>query len=352
MNSPMRIVTAPSITSVSSPPHSQILEFLQPYPTYIEDREDWPPLVCNIANRTVEIHKPIGSVKHYEPDGRIGNEKLEGFGCAIQVCVTPEAGRHQLLHSDVWPTIESLLAWIRVRARHFWLLHGAYGHGARYRGSEFHRVGDRIQQTNFGQYSPAVIVRPLSKTIWAAIEKELKSGKSPPVSESIFCDALLSISAGDEMKGALELGVACEVEVTSLLDEVAHRHPDRQDAVEYLARNAKRNFPGFASKLKHWTVRCGLPGPEKYSSGSVPGDWIDTVQELYNLRNAIAHSGKLSEGNHRLPKYVVATNALFRYCRKVRIADELGGKPEFPENEAPEQIVALLGSDPNPPSVA
>src|SRR5437764_426025 len=84
----------------------------------------------------------------------------------------------------------------------------------------------------------ALIERPLTEEVWLALSQELNAGEEPPVSEALFCDALLSATAGDEIKAVLELGVAAEVELSDLLDTVSQLVPDNPDKTDY--RNKKR----------------------------------------------------------------------------------------------------------------
>ena len=157
---------------------------------------------------------------------------------------------------EVWSLVEVLLSWIRVKARHYWLLHGHTGFGALYRGSVMSQEGRQIAQRNFVSYGRILIVRPLDEPLWLSIRNELTSGAEVPVSDSVFCDALFSAVAGDEMKALLELGVAAEIEITQLLVNVSQTPPHTPKKREFITDRG--DWDGFGKKLQDWPQELGL----------------------------------------------------------------------------------------------
>jgi len=341
-NGPLRLSTPPTVPTVRFAEDGQLIEFLLPFPVHIVDPGQWAALECSVENRTVLIQKPIPVVQPYEPLGRIGNESPDAF-CAIvrvackhdpDVAAYPKPG-------EVWPLVEGLLGWIRTKARHYWLLHGQAGFGALYRGSLMTQEAPRIAQRNFLSYGRNLIVRPLDEPLWLSIRNELTSGTEIPVSESVLCDALISVVAGDEMKALLELGVAAEIEITQLLVNVSRMPPDTPMKREFITKEG--DWDKFAKKLQVWPQELGLQEAALFNPAGISKDWVTVVKELYNFRGSVAHSGKLRAGAaaKNVSAYVFATNALFAYCREQRARAGVADY-SYPASRTPyDQIVVL-----------
>ncbi|HEY2363449.1 MAG TPA: hypothetical protein VGK36_20175, partial [Candidatus Angelobacter sp.] len=277
----------------------------------------WKALECTVGGKQIFIEKPIPLQGVYEPQGRLGNESPDAF-CSIIRAKCPVTSMPCPQVAEVWPTIELLLSWLRVKARHYWLLHGHVGFGASYRGSRFAQDPRQLSQINFASYGPTLIVRPLTESIWLTLAADIAVGTEPPVSEALFCDALLSVGAGDDIKAILEMGVAAEVELSHLLGEASLLLPATQDKADYAKKGDRNNF---YSKLDEWPQKLGLEAASSFSMGGLFIGWADVVKELYNLRGSVAHSGKLRPGiaARSAAEYILAGNALFAYCRDQRV---------------------------------
>ena len=309
-NGPVRAVTPPhASTYLARAAQNQLIsEFLVPFPMHLADQNDWPVLQVPFKNSSVLLLKPLTALGTFEAVGRLGNESPEAYCSMFRVVSGPEVSPDDM--PAMWDLLETMLLWIRVRARHYWLLHGSTGYGALNRGS----ILGSGRQINFVLAGSGVIVRPLSKTMWISIGGDLRRQSRPPLSEAIFCDGLLSIVARDEMKAFLELGVACEVEVTQLLDMAATTGSTTPDKQQY-AKKGERD--PFSVKLKTWTSRLGLDDVATVQLPGTPPDWVDFVVDLYNMRNGVAHSGKKRSGQS-VQAYMFAANALFRYSQTQR----------------------------------
>lgn len=338
-NGPVRAVTPPAVATSRLTQDGQVIEFLLPYPMHIIDNAEWPPIECNIAGCRVKIHKPIPAVKPYEPDGRLGNESPDAFCFIVQIFSAPQQNVNHPNPANAWPIVELLLEWIRVKARHYWLLHGSAGFGALFRGSILAQNIGYTGQYNFASYGPNIMVRPLSKELWLTMAAEITSKNPPPVSEAVFCDALLSVVAGDDLKALLELGIACEIEITQLLDSIARLAPDSEEKADYLNRDREGKFPRFADKLETWTVKLGVQNPKDFTGENIPTDWVANVKELYNVRNKVAHSGKLDNRAARVGNYIMAANALLKYSRSAQKAVGINVYALPTSNGSPEQII-------------
>jgi len=310
---------------------------------HIIDDHPWPPLRCVLGNRLLEFEKPRSVLQPFEPAGRMGNESPDAFCSILRVYSSHIDRNFPLTAEDAWPLAESLLTWIRVKARHYWVLEGVAGFASLFRGSVFAQHAGQREQQNFASYGRIVIVRPLSRDLWKSIETELVNRSSAPVSESIFCDALTSIVANDDAKAVLELGVAAEIELTRLLDEVSLADPQSKEKETYRKLQRQRRWPKFSEKLSHWPRRLGLGRSEDFQPSSFPPDWVRMVKSLYMLRNSIAHSGILPPSVAPVSAQLFATNALFAYCRQERVRLGLSVYTLPPNELAFGQLVASIG---------
>jgi hypothetical protein len=300
----------------------QVLEFQVPYPMHIVDESKWPSLPFTIDGWSLAVQKPIPVFGIFEGKFGIGNESPDLPSSIIQVTSNgSDAGGYPEADS-VWPFVECLLTWIRVKARHYWLLHGSAGFGALYRGSSLRQSGDQVGQSNFSTYGQTLIVKPLSREIWETLAYDIPGLSTPPVSDSIYCDAMVSTVGGDEIKAVLELGVACEIEISSLLDDLVAADPQASASQEYKSHLAGRSWRelSFKRKLGAWPQKWGLPVANSFRLSGMPLTWEADVNELYNFRGAVAHSGRLRHGKQaqELVRYLFASNALFEYCREQR----------------------------------
>jgi len=342
-NGPQRSATPPSIPSVRLDTDGLLVEYLLPYPMHIIDEGPWPPVKCMLGNHLLEFEKPLSILQPFEPVGRMGNESPDAFCSIVRVHSSHTSEDSPLTPQDIWPLAESLLTWIRVKARHYWILEGVAGFASLFRGSIFAQHAGHIQQQNFAYYGRTVIVRPLGRDLWNSIETELVNRARPPVSESIFCDAFVSIVANDDAKAVLELGVAAEIELTRLLDEVSLMDPESKAKEKYRKLQRQGRWPKFGEKLSHWPRRLGLGRSEDFQSSSFPTDWVRMVKSLYMLRNSIAHSGILPPSVAPVSAQLFATNALFAYCRQERVRLGLSVYTLPPNEQAFGQLVASIG---------
>lgn len=311
-NGPVRNATPPAGRPIHWSNGDQLIEFLIPFPIHIVDTATWPELTCNIGGYTARIERPKTTIDLWQVAGRLGNEAPDAFCTMIRVHLDSQASADPPSPDVIWKTVELMLRWIRVRARHFWLLAGSAGMGATFRGSKLTQAG-AAKQENFVSYGPNVIVAPLTASLWKLIEGDLRTGITPPVSESLFCDALLSLAGRDEGKTALELGVSCEVAITQLLDLISSVAPDSEMKREYRS-HARTGYYSFEDKINKVPPKLGLPRPSSFGGPRIPSNWKPTVIRWYKQRNSIAHSGTLNCPPGHIFEFVKAANALLAYC--------------------------------------
>ncbi len=163
-----------------------------------------------------------------------------------------------------------------------------------------------------------MIVRPLTQDIWLSLRQELQDAVEVRLADSLYCDALLSIVAGDRLKALVEAGVAAEVAVTQLLLAVSHSAPDSPAKREF--RDKHGGYHRFEEKLCDWPRRLGLDAAETFKIQGMPTGWVSTARELYKLRNGVAHQGspKVSAGAGGIRSSIFAINTLIEYCRTQR----------------------------------
>jgi hypothetical protein len=315
-NGPLALTTPPAQPSFALPSDGQLVEFALSYPMHVVDTTDWPALNCRLGNRSIKIHKPIPIQSPYQPKEMIGNEPPDTFCSIVRVSCDYDPSLPFPSVAELWPLVERLCEWIRIKCRHYWVLHGQAGFSATMHASVLTQQSDTISQKNVVGYGQNLIVLPMDIGLWKSIEAEIISNVDPPVSEALFCDALVSAFGGDEIKTVLELGVAAEVEITDLLTTAAKMVPVTSAKKKFLKQQ-----PKFVPKLCEWPQKLGLDATEQFMQPGFPPDWVDSVRELYRYRNSVAHSGKISGSSpmQHLFKYISATSALLAFSRDQRI---------------------------------
>jgi hypothetical protein len=155
--------------------------------------------------------------------------------------------------------------------------------------------------------------------MWLSIREELKGKTEVPLADSIYCDALLSIAAKDQMKALLEAGVAAEVAITQLLIDVSSTAPDTVSKMEFRRRQEEGDYPSFKEKLTKLPQILSLQPATDYSYPGFPNSWVQKALELYHLRNGVAHAGiKSGKSFTKVGSLIFAANATLEYCRAQR----------------------------------
>ena len=287
-NGPLRLKTPPA-APVQLNRDGSLIEFLLPYPMHIADWSAWDDLLDKVGNIEVRVEKPVVVPIEAAAAGTFSNDAPDLFCTIVRVLVPGNLG-WPTIEKDTYRVVESMLQWLRILARQYWLLHGSTGVSAFYRGTIFSSSGTTLSQQNFASYDRTVLVRPLSREIWDSVRSNASAHRSIPVSESILCDALMSIASRDDVKGLVELGLAAEIELTRLLEAVAVNRTDPA-AKDFLERKRRRQDK-FQWKLEDSSVALGLDDPGKFQIAGGPPNWKDKLILLYKFRGSVAHSGK------------------------------------------------------------
>ena len=181
----------------------------------------------------------------------------------------------------VLPVLQELISWIRVLTRQFWL--GYYGRSTRpqkyflYIGK-----GEKDKPHHSGSVGWGLEYgRDLDATTWAQIGTKLAFGERPGPSQLFFCDALLDIAEGDVAQAIVALGVSCEIEISTLRQEILARKDEefRRLFEEYMKPRFEESF----KLLKEF-------GCVPFSDFDEKADRL--VRNLYRARGKAAHRGE------------------------------------------------------------
>lgn len=347
-NGPPHITTPPASPTRPMAAEGQMFEFLFPYPIHIFDSADWPPL--RIVRDGTEVHllKPLSMPVAAKEQVAAGNESPDLYSSNVRAIVLKTSQGFPTTHHKVFGVVRHALQWTRVLSRQYWIGTGVAGVSATYRGSAFRVEGTTVRQMNYASYGATVLVRALPRASWESLRTCVEQSLPVPVSESIFCDALSSFAAGDTVRCVVELGVAVEIELTNLLDDLAAQRPSAIATRKYLK---EREYLGFRKKLLHCSVRLGCADPKHFSIAQMPVDWADRIVSLYKFRNKAAHEGRcvisddiagvrpLAEGE--LQSFIFSVETLYQWSREQRL--KFGLHTPVLSASRPPQIVAILG---------
>jgi hypothetical protein len=329
----------------------QVFDFFLPYPIHVFDDNPWPALHVRCASIEILLLKPISQpVTPQEQIARGTNEHPDLFGTVFHAIVERSSHSYPASHKAAFGVVHHALRWMRVLTRQYWIGTGSAGVAAKYRGTAFRVEGTSVYQMNFAHYGHSVLVRPLTRPIWDAMIYPVENETPVPTAQSIFCDSLTSFAVGDSVVALIQLGVACDIALSGLLDDLAALNPRSPVAITYLkARHEQKDK--FGSKLLKYPLDFGCDDPRKFRPANGALNWTDQLLTLYRFRNKAAHEGRaqikdLATGAFRdlqageLGSFVFAVEALFEWIgnqQKVKFAPT--NLPLRPND----QIIAIVG---------
>ncbi len=343
-----RMTTPPEAPAKPMAENGQLFEFLFPFPIHIFDSTDWPPL--RIARDGLDVHllKPISMPVTAKEQLAAGNESPDLYSSNLRAIVLKTSQGFPATHDSVFEIVRHALQWMRVLSRQFWIGTGAAGVAAASRGSAFNVDGPFVTQMNYALYGSTVLVRSLPLRFWEPLGECVANGAPVPVSESIYCDALASFASGDSVRCLVQLGVAVEIELTNLLDNIASVQPDTGGAAKY--RREKRELT-FKQKLLTSTAWLHASNPKQFVLPDMPADWAVQILSLYKFRSTAAHEGRavimdsatgprpLAAGD--LQSFIFSTEVFYRWSRTQRLKFRLPA-PAMSVDRS-NQIIAILG---------
>jgi hypothetical protein len=330
---------------------AQIFDFFLPYPIHVFDDNPWPALHVRRPDIEILLLKPVSRpVTPQEQLASGTNEQPDLFGTVFHAIVECTSRSYPASHRAAFGVVHHALRWMRTLTRQYWIGTGSAGVAAKYRGTAFRVEGINVYQINFAHYGHSILVRPLTRSIWEAMIYPIENEMAVPPGQSIFCDALTSFAVGDSVVALIQLGVACDIALTGLLDELAALNPSSQAATAYLkARHEQKDK--FGSKLLKYPLDFGLDDPRKFHPVNRAPDWVDQLLILYKFRNKAAHEGRAqikdrATGVFRdlqageLGSFIFAVEALFEWIGKQREGKSgLSNLPLRPND----QIISIIG---------
>jgi len=288
-NGPPHITTPPEKPMRPMADEGQMFEFLLPYPIHIFDSAEWPPLRIERSGVVHHLLKPLSMNVTAKEQVAAGNESPDLFCSNIRAIILKTSVGFPTKHATVFEIVKHALQWMRTLSRQYWIGTGTAGVAAAYRGSAFRVEGAVVRQMNYASYGHAAVVRAFPFEFWEPLGKLVEQNVPVPVSESIFCDGLSGFAAGDTVRCAVELGVAVEIELSNLLDDLATLRATTTGARKYMKERRKLSFE---RRFLDGSVWVGAIDPKTFTIPKRATDWTDQIMTLYKLRNKCAHQGR------------------------------------------------------------
>ncbi len=279
---PVRTVGIPKATTL---PDKTLYEFPIFGAVSLADNSEWEPIAIKGIGIPVKLLKPrVGHISA-QAEGRITSQALdvryttftfESALCPVAETLTPNA---------LLPSLNGIIHLLRTVTRQYWL-----GLTMANEGAVFQAVRARIESgtatfEGVGGFTMPFDITPIDWKAWHFLGELLQREMFPSSAEVLLCDALLEARRGDLLRSLMLLGVACEVEVVKLIDQLATR--------KGLSNNKKKSLSRehFKAKFLHRTVELGASDPRSSTIPQFPPNWADMICMLYMMRNDIAHSG-------------------------------------------------------------
>jgi hypothetical protein len=143
----------------------------------------------------------------------------------------------------------------------------------------------------------------------------LQNGWWPLISEQFLLDSSLHLAQGNFPQAIAGMGIACEVELNSFLEDLMEKS-GQQPLVRELYKRSRASFGWKLERLP------GLLGASPFSS-SKP-DRVSAVVERYESRGTVVHSGNISTRGEKIACYWFAAEDLFAWTRNERIRLRIG----------------------------
>ncbi|HEX3682136.1 MAG TPA: hypothetical protein VHU83_06290 [Bryobacteraceae bacterium] len=314
-------VTAVESAKTTSVADKTLYEFPIFGAVYLVDPSEWPPIALQRFGTPVKLLKPRVGQTNVQVEGRITRQAID----VRYTTFTFETDLYPIeqtpLPKDYLPALEGMIHLLRTVARQYWLGLTMANEGAVYQAVRARVESGTVTFDGAGGFSTPFIIRPLDWNAWRFLGDMLEKGYSPSNAEVIISDALLEIRRGSLLNAVMLLGIACEIEVTTLIDQLVSR--------KSLSNNKRPSIfrETFKTKFLTRTVDLGTSNPRSAKILHFATNWADTVCELYTARNKAAHSGicmieddgvlKPLEMRH-LPKLVYAADALLWWANLER----------------------------------
>lgn len=282
------------------------------------DPQSLRPLKFSVNGVAGEIFPPASgdalipfteSIQHQPIQVRVG---------LIRVRVSLNAGDPEPEWRSLYEFVRQSLLWMRVATRQYWV--GIIpSQQTNSPSALLLREEDGKEQpiTGLGAIRAGIRWIPLDCKTWEAIEGALSNGWWPSISEQFLMDSSLHIAEGNFLQGIAGVGIACEIELNDLIDNLIRR--TNQEAVAKLYRVGR---PQFSWKLEHLPQLLGARTFEPSNP-----DHVAALKEMYESRGSIVHRGHAQMSGQQIARYWFAAEAFFQWSRRERM--QLGIWPDI-----------------------
>ncbi len=277
---------------------------------WILDSSALRPLQALIDNVPVEIFPPM-SDNAIVPFAKSLDQQSIPVGVGlIRVGVSLKNEDPEPNWRALYESVRQCLLWIRVATRQYWVGTVPNHQTNSPAGLLLTEVdGKQKPVTGFGAVRAGVRCVPLGIETWEAIETALANDWWPSISEQFLLDSSLHLAEGNFLQAIAGMGIACEIELNSLIEDLIARL--NQNAVRDLY---KVNRPRFSWKLEHLPQ---LLGAAPFSSHNP--DRIAALKEMYERRGTIVHRGQTSMTPEAIARYWFSAEEFFEWSRNERI---------------------------------
>lgn len=258
-------------------------EFVIPSQVCIVDPNPWPTLQVARESMVVGIEKPLAGTKHIQADNTLGNEgvvvEYSIFRAVIEIdddCTRPEWFIPFQICSEC-------MSWIRVAASQYWLGMLMSYSDSFARGSIITTQNGVTTFENFGASKMRIPPTPLTIETWNWVGKTVQLGLILRTTDLLFCDAQLSFRDDDYFQAVIRLGIACELELNALIDDLI------ATSCEATGKLYKASRHQFDWKLRNMPAILGV---EPYQAHDER--FTNLLCQLYELRGAAVHRAQIS----------------------------------------------------------
>lgn len=286
----------------------RIYEYILPSAIWVYEVAGWPDLELRCGEVSCFLVPPKVGGKVVPVDGALGNEGVEVGYSVIRVRAASPHGGPGPEWTVPYQAVRRCVSWVRAVGRQYWL--GVHGSASRtVRGSIVLTSGDggRYSYTNFCGTRTPIFVKPLSRELWEWIGAQLVRQRLPAVTDLFFCDAMLSVADCDFVQAVIRLGVVCELELNSFIDDLLCR---QQEGVRRLYASGR---PPFAWKLRNMPE---ILGAEPYQRAN--GRNASLLLELYERRGSAVHKGSCAADFGDVSRYVFAVDNFLCWTKAER----------------------------------
>lgn len=270
------------------------------------DPQSLRPLNFSVNGVAGEIFPPASDYALIPFKESLQHQPIQVRVGLIRVRVSLNAGEPEPEWRSLYEFLRQSLLWIRVATRQYWvgIIPSQQTNSPT---ALFLREEDGKEQpiTGLGAIRAGIRWIPLDCETWEAIEATLFNKWWPSISEQFLMDSSLHVAEGNFLQGIAGVGIACEIELNNLIDNLITR--TNQEAVTRLYKVGR---PQFSWKLEYLPQLLGAQPFEPSNS-----DHRTALKEMYDQRGTIVHKGQTQMSGHQIARYWFAAEEFFRWSR-------------------------------------